>query len=81
MMNGLFNTMMTSMVADAGSDGISGLVTEVKLDPIFDAAGSLIKFSGDMLFYVVSNPILVLPLAMSVIGMGCGLIHMLRRAR
>lgn len=68
-------------VALLSGDGASGVVTEITLDPIFDAAGSLIQYAGDVLGIVVSNPILVLPLAMSAVGMACGLIHMLRRAR
>lgn len=72
---------MPILLTSGPSDGISGIVTDVKLDPIFDAAGSLIKFGGEMLSVVVNNPVLVLPLALSVIGMGCALVHMLRRAR
>ena len=72
---------MPILLTSGPSDGLSGVVTEISLDPIFDAAGSLIKFGGEMLGVVVSNPILVLPLALSVIGMGCALVHMLRRAR
>lgn len=61
--------------------GISGALAEMTLDPIFDAAGVLLEHSGELLKVVVSNPVLVLPLAMSALGMCCGLVGMLRRAR
>lgn len=61
--------------------GITGVIADMTLDPIFDAAGVLLQHTGELLKVVVTNPILVLPLAMSALGMCCGLVGMLRRAR
>lgn len=63
------------------TDGVSGVISGLTLDPIFDAAGTLLTHAGEVLKVVVTNPILVLPLAMSALGMCCGLVGMLRRAR
>lgn len=50
------------------------------LDKVLDVAVKLVDFAGDMLNVVVANPILVIPIGASLVGVGVALIGALRHA-
>lgn len=66
---------MNPLMIVATADGVNGLTSYATLDPIFDAAGHMITFAGDLLTKVVANPILVVPLGVGFTWMGISLIR------
>lgn len=54
--------------------------TSTALDTLFAAGTQIIGFAGDILNVVVANPLLSIPIACSLVGIGIGLIGSLRHA-
>lgn len=57
---------------------LNGEVTATALDKIMDAISAALKLSGDMLTYMVDNPIYVFYLACGFIGIGLAIFSQIR---
>lgn len=65
--------MTTILTVDAGA----GTTTDIS--NVMDAANSLVKFAGDLFTTIVQNPILVLFVGASLVGIGLGIVKLLKR--
>lgn len=70
---------LTMMVAEGEGGSFLSNTTHATLEPIFDAGSEMLTFAGQVLNVVVSNPVLVVPLAVSFTYMAINLFKALKR--